>query len=420
MNVKIPSKKNQIYCLLLIVLVAFYLRLQGINYGQPYTGHLFVLLRFISVLFGVGTVLLTYLIGLLFNPFVGLFASAFLSVSYLHIKFSQSFLTLSPMIFFFVSTTYLALKFLITRNLKYFYLGLVSSLIGLSLNGFNPLKYLCKSYFDSYFEYHSSTFFLYLFNFLIIGVGPVVWASAFFLFRYKNNYNLSLLKVLFFIPILCLSTFTLLHITSVGYVSTLAPYVCLAAGLVFSPYYEEVKNQETSLRKLSFLLLLLFALFIPLKYTLKYNKIINLSDTRTIATEWIKDNSSSDYKIAWDKNSFLKELLPEEEFFTNKQRYNITSSLLNKKDWFKILRKKVDYVVIDSLDYEQVLRKPGKDLKKKYYKKLLKLKPVITFNPYLKDSDKHLSSFLFEELYSPYETLWQRERAGPVIRIYKL
>ena len=45
---------------------------------------------------------------------------------------------------------------------------------------------------------------------------------------------------------------------------------------------------------------------------------------------------------------------------------------------------------------------------------------MTSFNPYLKDLEKDLNSSLIEDLYSPYLTLWERERPGPVIKVYKL
>ena len=67
-----------------------------------------------------------------------------------------------------------------------------------------------------------------------------------------------------------------------------------------------------------------------------------------------------------------------------------------------------------------VLRKPGNSLEKEYYAKFLKLEPLITFNPYLKETEKKIRSFLLEDLYSPFASLWKRERSGPLINIYKL
>ena len=127
-------------------------------------------------------------------------------------------------------------------------------------------------------------------------------------------------------------------------------------------------------------------------------------------------------KIIWDKNSIqINWHNPyEPESLLDKKRFIITPKLLEKKHWLGYLRKKVDYAVINSLDVETVLRNPENSYKKKYYKEIQKLKPVITFNPYLLEKEKEIRHSLLEDLYIPFNALWQRERAGPLIKVYKL
>jgi len=93
---------------------------------------------------------------------------------------------------------------------------------------------------------------------------------------------------------------------------------------------------------------------------------------------------------------------------------------LKQKDWFKILRKKTDYVVVNSIDIDEAFNKRPDTLKKKYYRKILKLKPYMVINPYYKDIEENMKHLIPEDLYLPYETLWLRERPGPIIKIYKL
>ena len=515
--------------LLVIVIIAFYLRLQGINYGLPYVlnseesanlvqmlgfwknifrylanpesinvspvflffngiiafitthtfnlinvleinpGSLLIPLRVISVLFSVASIVVIYFMGLRFSPFVAAVSSGLLSVSMIHIKLSQMFLPFSAMIFFGLLSVFFALKenhsdkdanrsifsaflsFLIhpigilniipifivlvqkksiLKHKKLFFKIFVASLL-LNLNLFFHLPSLVIKLFGNYFlNYHYNSYFLYAFSFLLLGIGPIAYLGSMGLLKYRNDYDFNLMKILFSLPLLCIGILGFLHCTKSEYAILSIPYFCIAAGLFFNSLYERA---QTDNKKLIFILLLLFLFWIPLKYTLKYNKIINLSDTRVIATEWIKQNTSEDYKIAWDKNSIqlswhdaynkegLKSLVTDPEVLINKQRIPVSLKLLEKKkDWFKILRKKVDYVVVNSLDSEMVFRHPQNELGKRYYKRILKLEPEIVFNPYLKDLDKNTGKLLVEDLYAPLQTLWQRERGGPVIKIYKL
>ncbi len=485
--------------LLAIIIIAFYLRLQGINSGLPYIlnpgepdnliklfgvfkifkypalinlleanpGALLMPLRFVSVLFGVLSIIVLYFIGLRFNPFIALISSGLLSVSMVHVRFSQMFLPFTAVTFFGLLTTYFVIKsydseknialsiysalvsflmhpigivniipilfFLIQQKSfkKYKSLFFKVFIIGLLLN-LNLLLHfpsLFVSFVRNYFFYHSSSYFLYGFKFLIIGIGPVAYFSSILLLKYRNDYDLNLIKTLSSFLVLYIGLLGFLHFTGSEYSVLLIPYLCIFAALFLNSIFERTKTDN---KKLIFILLTLFLFWIPLKYTLKYNKLISLSDTRGEATEWVKQNTSENYKIAWDKNSIqlnwhdaydkrdLQGLVTDSEALTNKQRYPVSYKLLGDKNWFKILKKKVDYIVINSIDQEKILRQPGKKLEKKYYKKILRLKPVIVFNPYLKELDKNTKSLLVEDLYSPLLTLWQRERSGPVIKIYKL
>ena len=437
-----------------------------INVLEINPGSLLLPLRFLSVLFGVFSIVLIYFMGLRFSPFIALVSSGLLAVSMIHVKLSQVFLPFSAMVFFGLLSVFFALKesssekdvtcsiysaflsFLMhpigiinlipivlaqkKSILKYknlFFKIFLASLL-LNLNLLFHLPSLAINLFGNYFlNYHHNSYFLYAFSFLLIGIGPVAYFGSIWFLKYKDDYDLNLMKILFLLPVLSIGVLGFLHFTRSEYAMLFIPYFCISAGLFLNSIYERA---QTDNKKLVFILLLLFLFWIPLKDTLKYNKIINLSDTRVIATEWIKQNTSEDYKIVWDKNSIqpnwydaynksdLKYLVTDLETLINKQRFPVSLKLLQKKDWFKILRKKVDYLVINSLDYEQTFKQPGKKLEKKYYSKILKIKPVIAFNPYLREVDKNTRSLLTEDLYSPLLTLWQRERPGPVIKIYKL
>lgn len=441
-------------------------------------GNVLYPLRFLSVLFGVGTVAVVYFIGEFFGFNIALFASGFLAVSFLHVIYSQFFLPFSMVVFFALLSTYFALRahkeqkiFLYILSIIFSvlctstnYIGVVSILpiifaialdkrnskirprflfllyliLFLILNPFFIFKipqffiYIFQSYIDSCDIYSSNTYFLHIFRFLLIGVGPIIWISTLGIIKYKSFNDLNLLKILFCLPVFYLGILGFFHIIDLGFAVLLVPYVCLASGLVFNSLINWYI--DSSVRRFIYILLLLFAFYIPLKYTIKYNKLINLSDTRIIASEWIRSNTTSSFKVAWDRNSImpnwydaynkteLKKLVLDPDSLIDRQRFLITERFLKNKNWFKALRKKTDYVAINSLDYERSLRSRTQNYKKKYYLKILKLqeKPVIVFNPFLREKEKQIRLLTPEELYLPFSTLWQRERAGPLIKIYKL
>lgn len=435
---------------------------------------LFIPLRVLSALFGIGSIVLIFLIGDLFGVLSGIFASAFLAVSFLHIKYCQIFSPFIPMTFFSLASILFALKAYGIKDEKTFrlylismvfavlstsmhYIGILSILplmftmlinkheenlktqltyfliLFLVLNPysiFSLINFIGTSlnrYVEGYYSYHYSTFINFMFSFLLQGIGPVVYFTALFFMRYKENYDENSLKLLFILPISYIGILGFMHIVEIPYAVLLIPFICLASALFFESFINDFPD-----KRFVFILLLLFALWIPFKYSEKYNRTISLPDTRVIATEWIRDNTTEDFSVAYDKNSIqpswfdpydkkaLQNLIEDPDILNNPLKYEIKEKLLKNKKWFTLLKKKVDYVVINSVDEEKSFRKPEDSLEKKYYRKFQRLEPVIVFNPYLKEYDKKMHFSVLEDLYSPFETLWQRERSGPIIKIYKI
>jgi 4-amino-4-deoxy-L-arabinose transferase-like glycosyltransferase len=79
--------------------------------------------RLLSVLFGVGTVLLTYRLGrLLYNPETGLIAALLLAMMPYHVVVSRQVLLDGPMTFFATLTLYLLARFALTERPAWLYL----------------------------------------------------------------------------------------------------------------------------------------------------------------------------------------------------------------------------------------------------------------------------------------------------------
>jgi hypothetical protein len=433
---------------------------------------LYAPLRFISVIFGIGSVVLTYFIGISFGALTGVFASGFLAVSFLHVKYSQLFLPVSASVFFLLASVLCSIKYLRNRDPFSSVLSVLFSLLSGSLNPvgfisvlplmfvfllkneslkarkyfiifsliavllninllfyfFPCIKYLGKSFTEGYNYYKFSSPILFFFSALIPGAGPIVWTASLMFIKYVRDYNLFELKILFSFPLFYLGLSGLLHPIEISHSLFLLPFLCIGGALLFNSVYSRWTSQ---VEKFAFIVLLLFAFYIPLKYSFKYNKITSLLDTRVMATEWVNENASGKIKIAWDRNSLqpgwtdaydkkgLEILGADPEMFVDRRFYEIKESLIKRKDWVKVLKKKVDYVVVNSYDGEEVLRSKENTFKKKFYMRLSKIDPDITFNPYYKDFDKKIRSSLLEDLYSPYISLWNRERTGPLIKIYK-
>lgn len=401
--------------LILILALAFYLRVQGMNYGLPYgfypdeifsqSGSFLIFLRCFSILFSIGSIILIYFIGSIFSQGAGLLASAFLAVSFLHVIYSKLSHPACILTFFLLFLSLLLVKAEIKNKYKTIFHVLV--FIVLLPSFINP--------FINHFVSQPNSYFLNLFSVLISAAGPLIWISFFLLPWLIQGKKKKEMKIIFSVPIFIFGILGLLSLNEISYSVLLVPYFALAGGIVFSIIFSKF-NGFVDRQKLVFIILFLLAVWMPLKNTLNYNKLIKLSDTRAIATEWILRKTSNQYVIAWDENSLLLGKRKPSE----RKRYIIDDKFLSKKAWFRTLRKKADYVVVNSYDVEKVMRSSGNKLKKKFYRKILNLTPEITFNPYYKDVESKMNKLLMEDLYLPFKTLWQRERFGPLIRVYKI
>ena len=435
-------------------------------------------LRVVNMFFTIITIVVVYLIGRIFNPLCGLVSSAALAVSFLNVIYSHSFNLFPIMTFFMVlSTMFVLLACLNLKkaevNLKLsfisvllstsiHYLGIMSIVPGIiyltSKNNLKPWNFLkllflafvllnpsfiyhffpnliifFKSYFMGYLANSSNSYMDCVSRILPTAVGPVILALPLLLFKYREKCDAWLIVILFSFPFMYFLLLGLLHLKDICYSLPLIPYLSIAFGLVFSFVYSEIEK-KVHWKRFVFIFVSLLAFWIPLKSVLNYNKLINLPDTRALATEWILRKTTRYFTIAWDDHSIefggAANFFGQEErekknkkrssFVNERKKIIVDSSFLKQKDWFKILKKRADYVVVSSLDSESAFRSGENKLFKKYYKKLSRLNSEVSFNPYYKDVENKLRNLFFEDLYLPFETVFQRERFGPVVRVYKI
>ncbi len=432
---------------------------------------LYTPLRYLSIFFSLGSIVVIYFIGKYFSTLIGLLASLFFTFSLISVQYSHLLSPHSALVFFTLLALFFSIKssnentnknyslafIFATLSASMHYIGIFNylipvmvlffnkendklkkyatlfSIVFIVLNPFfifNLVDFIFTSihrYVHGYYIFHFSSFFLYGYQFIVQSIGPVVYCTALiFFFKYCSEYDKNLQRIIFTLPVLCIICFTLFHFTHASYTTLLVPYFCLASAMFFNSLSLKEEN------KFIFIVLILFALWIPYKYVDRYNKTIGLSDTRIIAAEWLRQKTSEDSKIIYSKKTlqlewfdpYSKDLLKEDvddpDLLINRERFSLSSKVMKKKDWYKVLKKEADYVVISSIDIEKAYRQPGYVYQKKFYKKFEKLKPLIVFNPYLREYDRYTDNYFYDEFFYPFLSLWQRERSGPVIKIYKI
>jgi hypothetical protein len=152
----------------------------------------------------------------------------------------------------------------------------------------------------------------------------------------------------------------------------------------------------------------------PLSWSIKHGAILARQDTRTLAKQWIEANIPAGAKIAMDWPVYGPPLSREvyrvdEVWETGLSRHPI--------EWYR--EEDFDYLIASSFIYNiPLLDSDLDDRRLAFYATLdRELEVVQEFRPGEGDVEP---PFIFDEIYGPTISLWQRERPGPVIKIYRL
>lgn len=310
---------------------------------------IFILLtRFLSVLFGTATIYLIYLIGKrLFSKKTALFASLFLTFSFLHLQLSHMARHWIFDLFFCYLIILLSLQ-LIKRKTYFFigilaglafgssYLSAISLIIPLIIHFTQPLPFDKKIKDKNlwimliiflmiailFIILHSPAFFRisigekssilmekslisylksfsYYFNILFkIETILLVFSLIGFLilfFRNRKIFYIFIFFIFFYITIL----YFLFHHES-RYIFLVLPIFCLAAGLSLDSFTERFSKFLSPYQKFWYgglpLIIIFFAL--PFIVDLKYDFLLSKKDSRVLAKNWIEKNIGSQNKIA--------------------------------------------------------------------------------------------------------------------------
>jgi len=196
------------------------------------------------------------------------------------------------------------------------------------------------------------------------------------------------------------------------YTLPLVPFLVLFAGEVMIAVAAQA---ELRWRKMGWVLLsvLVFAASAQsLLNSLRFDSLMTRVDTRTSARNWIEKNIPKGSKIALD--------WPIHTPFLSTDNYDITVvgeiGLANHS--IKYYQEEgFDYLIASSYIYEIPLVIKEIDISRKaFYNSLENETELIKeFKP---SRDSGEGPFIFDEIYGPFISLWQREQPGPTLKIY--
>ena len=161
----------------------------------------------------------------------------------------------------------------------------------------------------------------------------------------------------------------------------------------------------------------------PAFASIRHNYLLTYKDTRTLAKEWIEANISENSKVAvdWPHHGPPLSTRIDPEPISNRTYEVIIAGgnglADNPIEFYR--KENVQYIIVSSNIYNVPLADIELNHKRQtFYASLDKNLTLINEIRYFEGDNE--PSFVFDELYGPAISIWQRERPGPAIRIYEL
>jgi hypothetical protein len=161
----------------------------------------------------------------------------------------------------------------------------------------------------------------------------------------------------------------------------------------------------------------------PLSQSIRHDLLLTRVDTRTLAKAWIEANIPAGARIAVDWPVHGPPLsTPDRSMPGSTQVYTVTVVGLtglaeHSLAWYR--QQGFDYLVASSYISSIPLVYEHQDTQRRAFYASLdqELELVQEFRPGKGDNEL---PFIFDEIYGPAVSLWQRERPGPTLRIYRV
>lgn len=175
--------------------------------------------------------------------------------------------------------------------------------------------------------------------------------------------------------------------------------------------------------KILLFVIVLLASIESLSDSIRSDFVLTQKDTRTIAKEWVEANIAADAKIAMDWPHHTPFLSTTERPEPNSSRTFKTLTIgghgLSDHGQQYYKSQGFEYLVASSFIYQIPLTDSEKNSQRNEFYATLdrELTLVQEFKPYQGNQEP---SFIFDEIYGPAVSLWQRERPGPTLKIYSV
>ncbi len=161
----------------------------------------------------------------------------------------------------------------------------------------------------------------------------------------------------------------------------------------------------------------------PITSIIRHNYLLTMPDTRSIAKQWIETNIANEAKIATDWPMHGPPLSTSSlEKPQSNRTYNVT--IIGAKglsehplDWYK--EKNYDYLITTSFINEIPLQDAQRQASRVAFYASLdhNLELVYEIRPH---EGEQAPTFIFDEIYGPAVSLWERDYPGPTIKVYAI
>jgi asparagine N-glycosylation enzyme membrane subunit Stt3 len=208
------------------------------------------------------------------------------------------------------------------------------------------------------------------------------------------------------------------------YVLPLLPFAALFSAALLSELYARLERRQPRAGLVLAALLALAVILPALAASLRSDTLLARTDTRNTAKAWIEANIPAGARIAMDWPVHAPYLAtPDEHVPASTKEYVVTSFMDgtglfdHPLTWYQ--ERGYQYLIATSFIYQIPLVDQEKNAARlEFYRQLdRQLELVKEFKPNQGPSEP---PFVFDEIYGPLVSLWQRERPGPTIKIYRL